>query len=121
MRVENRSYPWERTYSADDWVALIATYSVNQTLAPARLAELQRELRATIEAFGGTVSVRGGDGRQSFACNAALSPAHLPLRGSASTVPVIELRRYSRPLAPLRSRPLTTSPSGSVTSVPAVT
>ena len=44
-----------------------------------------------------------------------------PERGSASTVPVLELRRNSRPLAWLRSRPLTTSPSGSVTSVPAVT
>ena len=59
--------------------------------------------------------------RQSLACSAALSPAQLPERGSASTVPVCELRRNSRPLAPLSSRPLTTSPSGSVTSVPAVT
>lgn len=59
VRVENRSYSWERTYSADEWVALIATFSIHQTLEPARLAELQRELRATIEAFGGTVPVRG--------------------------------------------------------------
>ena len=49
---------------------------------------------------------RGGGGarradRQSFACSAALSPAQLPERGSASTVPVRELRRNSRPLAPL--------------------
>ena len=58
---------------------------------------------------------------QSFACSAALSPAQLPERGSASTAPVFELRRNSRPLAPLSSRALTTSPSGSVTSVPAVT
>ena len=60
-------------------------------------------------------------GPQSFACSAALSPAQLPERGSASTVPVFELRRNSRPFAPLSSRALTTSPSGSVTSVPAVT
>ena len=44
--------------------------------------------------------------RQSFACSAALSPAQLPERGSASTVPVVELRRNSRPLAPLSSRAL---------------
>ena len=37
---------------------------------------------------------------------------------SASTAPVCELRRNSRPFAPLSSRALTTSPSGSFTSVP---
>ena len=47
--------------------------------------------------------VRGA--RQSFACSAALRPAQLPERGSASTVPVRELRRNSRPFAPLSSRP----------------
>ncbi len=65
-------------------------------------------------------AARGG-ARHSFACSAALSPDHVPERGSASTVPVRELRRNSSPLAPLSSRALTTSPSGSVTSVPAVT
>jgi SAM-dependent methyltransferase len=58
-RVENRTYTWERTYTADEWVGLIATFSVNQTLAPERLAELQRELRAAIDAHGGTVQVQG--------------------------------------------------------------
>jgi SAM-dependent methyltransferase len=58
-RAENRSYPWVRSYSADDWVALIATYSANQTLEPARLAELQRGLHATIVDHGGTVVSRG--------------------------------------------------------------
>jgi hypothetical protein len=48
-----------RTYSADEWVALIATYSVNQTLEPSRLAELQRGLHAAITAHGGTVVVHG--------------------------------------------------------------
>ena len=48
-----------RTYTADEWVALIATYSVNQTLEPSRLAELQRELHAAITAHGGTVVVHG--------------------------------------------------------------
>jgi SAM-dependent methyltransferase len=58
-RVEHRSYPWERTYSADEWVALISTYSVNQTLEPSRLAELQRAVHETITAHGGTVTVHG--------------------------------------------------------------
>jgi SAM-dependent methyltransferase len=58
-RVEHRSYPWLRSYSADEWVALISTYSANQTLEPGRLAELQRELHATILAHGGTVHVHG--------------------------------------------------------------
>jgi SAM-dependent methyltransferase len=49
----------ERTYSADEWVALIATYSAHHALEPARLAELQRELHAAIAAHGGTVLARG--------------------------------------------------------------
>ena len=67
------------------------------------------------------VCAPGGRDHQSFACSAALRPAQRPERGSASTVPVRELRRNSRPFAPLSSRALTTSPSGSVISVPAVT
>jgi SAM-dependent methyltransferase len=58
-RVEHRSYPWERTFSADEWVALISTYSANQTLEPSRLAELQRGLHEAITAQGGTVVVHG--------------------------------------------------------------
>ena len=51
-------------------------------------------------------SAARGD-HQSFACSAALSPAQRPERGSASTVPVLELRRNSSPFAPLSSRALT--------------
>jgi SAM-dependent methyltransferase len=58
-RVEHRSYPWVRTYTADEWVALISTYSVNLALEPSRLAELQRELHDTITTAGGTVHVNG--------------------------------------------------------------
>ncbi len=57
-RVERRTYPWTATYSADDYVALVSTYSVQQSLAPERLAELQRELHAAIMAAGGTVTAR---------------------------------------------------------------
>ena len=58
---------------------------------------------------------------QSLACRAALRPAQEPERGIASTAPLCELRRNSRPSAPDSSSALTTSPSGSVTRVPAVT
>jgi SAM-dependent methyltransferase len=58
-RVEHRSYPWVRTYTADEWVALISTYSVNQALEPSRLAELQRAVHETITAQGGTITVHG--------------------------------------------------------------
>jgi SAM-dependent methyltransferase len=54
-RVEHRLYPWTQSYTADEWVALTATYSASQTLAPERLAELQRALHAAITAHGGTV------------------------------------------------------------------
>jgi SAM-dependent methyltransferase len=54
-RTETSTYSWERTYSADDWVELAATYSSHQRLEPARLAALQAELHAAIESFGGTV------------------------------------------------------------------
>jgi SAM-dependent methyltransferase len=58
-RVEHRSYPWVQTHSADEWVALAATYSAHQMLEPAKLAELQRALHATILEHGGTVVARG--------------------------------------------------------------
>ena len=57
-RVEHHTYRWEATFSADDWVALIATYSVNQTLEPAALAELQRGLHDAAMAHGGVVTAR---------------------------------------------------------------
>ena len=58
-RVENRTYPWERTYSVEEWVGLISTYSVHQMLPAARLAELQAEVHAAVTAAGGTVHVTG--------------------------------------------------------------
>jgi hypothetical protein len=58
-RVEHRSYPWVQTHSADEWVALAATYSAHQMLEPAKLAELQRALHAAILEHGGTVVARG--------------------------------------------------------------
>lgn len=53
--VETRTYRWERTLSADEWVGLAATVSDHQRLGHKRLTALQQGLRATIESFGGTV------------------------------------------------------------------
>jgi SAM-dependent methyltransferase len=58
-RTDTRTYEWTRTYSAGEWVALVSTYSAHRALGPARLVALQRELRAVIDAAGGTVTSRG--------------------------------------------------------------
>jgi len=54
-RVEHRSYEWETTYSADEYLALVGTYSATQALEPGPRAEFERTLRA---ALPGTVTAR---------------------------------------------------------------
>lgn len=53
--LETRIYRVDRLLSADEWVGMAATFSDHQRLAPERLAELSRAVRATIDAHGGTV------------------------------------------------------------------
>ena len=88
-RAENRTYRWPATYGADDYVAL-ARHLQHLRCRSIRtnVAELPRELHAAIMAARRRPSAARPDARQSFACSAALSPAQLPERGSASTVPV---------------------------------
>jgi hypothetical protein len=57
--VETRTYRWERTLSADEWVGQAATFSDHQRLEPERLRILTRALHATIETLGGTVEAHG--------------------------------------------------------------
>ncbi|GII57990.1 methyltransferase type 11 [Planotetraspora thailandica] len=57
--VETRTYHWERTLTADEWVGLAGTFSDHQRLGPDRLAVLNQALRETIEVFGGAVHTRG--------------------------------------------------------------
>jgi SAM-dependent methyltransferase len=57
--LETRTYRWERTLSADEWVGLAATFSDHQRLEHERLTALQQALHATIETFGGTVPAHG--------------------------------------------------------------
>lgn len=58
--VTTREYPWQRSYSADEWVGYVRTHSDHLALAPTVLHELSNRLRATIDAAGGTVRVTGG-------------------------------------------------------------
>ena len=53
--MEDRTYPWTRTLDAEAWVGMVTTFSDHQRLEPERLSALQRELRDTIAALGGTI------------------------------------------------------------------
>jgi hypothetical protein len=58
--VETRTYRWERTLSADEWVGQAVTFSDHQRLEPERLHTVARALHATIATLGGTVEAHGG-------------------------------------------------------------
>jgi SAM-dependent methyltransferase len=59
--VEQRAYQAERTYSAEEWVGLMATVSDHQRLGPERLAALLDPVQATIEnKFAGVVQSHCG-------------------------------------------------------------
>ena len=81
----------------------------------------QPPLQAASRSRCGAAGAASAPPAQRFACSAALSPPHVPLRGRASIAPVCELRRNSSPSAPDSSRAFTTSPSGRATREPAVT
>ena len=53
--VEARTYQWEQTLSADEWVGLAATVSDHQRLGQERLTALLQALHAPILTLGGTV------------------------------------------------------------------
>lgn len=55
--VETRSYWWERTFTADEWVGMSLTYSDHLLLEAGRRAALADAVRATIESRG-PISVR---------------------------------------------------------------
>jgi hypothetical protein len=52
---EPRTYRWTRELSANEWVAMLATFSDHQRLGKDRLLRLQDALRAAIDRSGGTV------------------------------------------------------------------
>jgi Methyltransferase domain len=53
--LEERTYRWERTLTADEWTGLAATTSDHLRLESERLTALQRALRAAIASLGGVV------------------------------------------------------------------
>lgn len=55
--VEIREFEWSATYSADEWVDRLATYSDHALLDPAVFERLEEAIREAIEAHGGSVEV----------------------------------------------------------------
>ena len=91
-------------------VALTAT----DERVDAAVERLSRRPRALGVGYGRSSS-SAGNGRgsaQSLACRAALRPPQSPVRGSASSAPVMLLRRNSSAGRPDSSAALTTVPSG---------
>jgi SAM-dependent methyltransferase len=58
--VETKTFRWDRTLSADDWVGQAATFSDHQRLGAERLAALTEAIRVTITDLGGTVESHCG-------------------------------------------------------------
>jgi SAM-dependent methyltransferase len=59
--IETKDYPYERVYTADEWVGTVQTHSDHLQLAPARRAALADALRAVINRrLGGTIRTTSG-------------------------------------------------------------
>jgi SAM-dependent methyltransferase len=57
---ESRTYRWTRELSANEWVAMLATFSDHQRQGKDRLLNLQDTMRAAIDTSGGTVRSQCG-------------------------------------------------------------
>ena len=55
LSVEHRSYPWDLEYSADDWLAMIATHSDHTALPAPKRDAVFTAVRAAVESIGGIV------------------------------------------------------------------
>jgi SAM-dependent methyltransferase len=55
--VTTHRYAWSRVYSADDYTALVRTYSEHRLLAPEQLDALAAAIHSAITAHGGTCAV----------------------------------------------------------------
>lgn len=58
--IELRTYPWTATYTADEWVSLIATHSDHATLPDAQRHAVLARVHETIDALGGSVVLELG-------------------------------------------------------------
>ena len=55
LSVEYRGYPWDLDYSADEWLAMIATHSDHSALPAPQRDAVFTAMRAAIESIGGIV------------------------------------------------------------------
>jgi SAM-dependent methyltransferase len=55
--VEERSFPWERTYTRDEWLDQLPTHSDHRTLPPDVLAGLLEHIGNVIDANGGALTI----------------------------------------------------------------
>ena len=55
LSVEYRSYPWDLDYSADEWLAMIATHSDHTALPAPKRDAVFTAVRAAVESIGGIV------------------------------------------------------------------
>ena len=51
---QTRRFAWSRTYTTEEWLALITTHSDHQALGEQRLQTLREAVRAEIDAIGGS-------------------------------------------------------------------
>jgi hypothetical protein len=58
--IETRTYRWDTTVSATDWVGLLATFSDHRALTERQLTTVQAALRETVEDLGGKLAVSRG-------------------------------------------------------------
>lgn len=58
--VTTRTFEWQRTLSAGDWVGMVATHSNHLVLGPQRLAAVRARLQDALDAAGGEVHLTGG-------------------------------------------------------------
>jgi SAM-dependent methyltransferase len=58
--IETRTYRWNTTVSATDWIGLLATFSDHRALAPQELTTIQAALHNAIEGIGETIAVLRG-------------------------------------------------------------
>lgn len=59
-RVVTRDHPWQRTYTAAEWVGYVATHSDHLALPPQQRADLFAAIAEAVEGLGGTLTLRGG-------------------------------------------------------------
>ncbi|MGN6605933.1 MAG: class I SAM-dependent methyltransferase [Jatrophihabitans sp.] len=58
--VVTRDHPWQRTYTAAEWVGYVATHSDHLALPAEQQQRLYAAIGEAVESIGGTLTLRGG-------------------------------------------------------------